>query len=175
MPPDSKSYFSSMQAAPISTVGQRPGPTVRVSGFICRESRLLLIEQRRAAERAGPSYWLLPGGGVRFGESLRDALRREAHEELGVELQTGRPIALAESISPDPSYPKHVLHVILTAELPSEIAVEALRPIDAAVLALRFVTADDLAGLSIRPPLAAHLARYLRDLPEHVEYLGRVW
>jgi ADP-ribose pyrophosphatase YjhB (NUDIX family) len=158
-----------------AVTGERGAPTIRVGGFIVRDGRLLLAEQRRRAERSGPSYWLLPGGGVRCGETLSEALQREGREELGVDLAPGRPIALAESISPDPSYPKHILHVILTAVLSPDIDVTSLSPTDAAVLSLRFFAAGELQQLAIRPPLAAHLARYMDALPLDVEYLGRVW
>jgi len=34
----------------------------------------------------GDSYWGLPGGALEPGESIHDALHRECHEELGVEI-----------------------------------------------------------------------------------------
>lgn len=44
---------------------------------------------RRRDKRAYPDVWDLPGGLVEVGESLLDALRRELHEELGVQITTG--------------------------------------------------------------------------------------
>jgi hypothetical protein len=40
-------------------------------------------------KRAYPDVWDLPGGLIGAGESELDALRRELHEELGVQIATG--------------------------------------------------------------------------------------
>ena len=62
-------------------------PTIRVAGLLVHEGRILMVEQGRGDER----YWLLPGGGVQFGETLSDALRREFHEELGLRVGVAAP------------------------------------------------------------------------------------
>ena len=54
---------------------------VRVSGFLVREGTLLLIAHRKKND----IYWLLPGGGIEFGESLKAALAREFPRELRIE------------------------------------------------------------------------------------------
>jgi 8-oxo-dGTP diphosphatase len=58
--------------------------------------RLLIVEAGRLAlirrKRGGRVYYTLPGGGVEPGETFEDAGRREAWEELGVDVQlTGQP------------------------------------------------------------------------------------
>ncbi len=62
---------------------------VRLSAkaLVVRDGRLLLM---RARDRWG-TYYLLPGGGQKNGETLADALRRECLEETGVLAEPLRP------------------------------------------------------------------------------------
>ena len=60
---------------------------VCVSAAIFHEDTLLLV--RRVTDY--PGAWELPGGSVEEGETLEGALRREAREEAGLDIQVGRP------------------------------------------------------------------------------------
>ena len=42
--------------------------------------------------------WIIPGGGVDFGESLEEAVKREIKEELGVEIKIIKFIKFHEAI-----------------------------------------------------------------------------
>ncbi|MEJ2005913.1 MAG: NUDIX domain-containing protein [Cyclobacteriaceae bacterium] len=55
---------------------------IRVCGILIRDGSLLLAEHRGIGENG--SILIPPGGGVEFGESLKDALRREFREETGI-------------------------------------------------------------------------------------------
>ncbi len=61
-----------------------------VAGVIRRDGRFL-ITQRMADDTLG-GYWEFPGGKVEKGEDLRDALRRELQEELGIDTEIGAQI-----------------------------------------------------------------------------------
>lgn len=64
-----------------------PHGTVRVA----QPSHQMLIARRtKPATLAG--LWEFPGGKVEPGEDLLDALRRELHEELGIEVRAGQEI-----------------------------------------------------------------------------------
>src|SRR4029079_14814898 len=55
-----------------------------------RESRVLLLQASDPADRAKPSWWELPGGGIHHGESSAAAAKREAWEETGIkEIEVG--------------------------------------------------------------------------------------
>ena len=60
-------------------------PAVCVAGILIRDGTALLVH-RSPLERAYPNVWDLFGGHVEDGESEEEALRREAREELGIEL-----------------------------------------------------------------------------------------
>ncbi|HUN63492.1 MAG TPA: (deoxy)nucleoside triphosphate pyrophosphohydrolase [Candidatus Sulfotelmatobacter sp.] len=63
-----------------------------VAAVIERSDRRLFIAQRRRDDTS-PLKWEFPGGKVRNGEKLEDALVREIQEELGVTLAKSREIA----------------------------------------------------------------------------------
>jgi 8-oxo-dGTP diphosphatase len=65
-----------------------------VAGVIERGDRRLLIGQRRRGDTS-ELKWEFPGGKVREGESLEEALARELREELGATLVKSREIGVA--------------------------------------------------------------------------------
>ena len=146
-------------------------PSLRAAALVVRDDRVLLVRQ----DRMGESYWLLPGGGVHFGESLHDALVRELHEELALDVEPQRPVALVEAISDDmAAYPKHVVHVICVTELTEPTQVPTLGG-DAAVLEARFVAGDELHMLRVTPPIVDFLEGWLVQPSSWMTYLGQRW
>ncbi len=143
-------------------------PTIRVGGFLALAGRVLMVEQQRGDER----YWMPPGGGVRFGETLSEALRREIQEELDLRVAVGRLLAIVESISPDPAYAKHVVHLVFELSAAPEAEV---RPHEATVLRAAFLDEPELTAADIRPPIGDFLASCLRQVPASPQYLGRRW
>jgi 8-oxo-dGTP diphosphatase len=165
-------------AAPLETngptgageTGERK-PTVRVSGIAVADGRVLLVRQRRGDS----DYWLLPGGGVRFAESFDVALAREFAEETGLIARPQRVVALAESISPDPTeYAKHVVHVVIDVIIDPDQA-DAATVSDAAILDCAWMSPAEILEIDLRPPMAAFIAAHVRRPLENVVYLGVLW
>lgn len=61
---------------------------VEVAAGLLRCGAFLLACQRRA-DQAHPRKWEFPGGKREAGESIEQCLRRELHEELGIEAEVG--------------------------------------------------------------------------------------
>lgn len=150
-------------------------PRIRVSAILRWRGRILLIRH----EKSGQEVWLLPGGGVKIGESLTDALQRELAEEIGIvgeedELPVEGPVALVDSISPRPGPvpDKHVVHVIFAGDLGGS-SLEAVTSHDAAVRGHRLFEPEELEGLVIHPPIQRFLRRWRPGDP--TAYLGALW
>jgi ADP-ribose pyrophosphatase YjhB (NUDIX family) len=69
---------------------------LRVAAILTRGAEILLCTVE------GLSYWILPGGRVRFGEPAGTALARELAEELGRQFPPGELALVVENIYPGP-------------------------------------------------------------------------
>lgn len=79
-------WLAARLAAPRQPVGA-------VGAVVDADGRVLLVEHVFRTDFP----WGLPGGWVRAGEDARAAVRRELHEELGLDVEVG-PLLLAEPI-----------------------------------------------------------------------------
>lgn len=59
-------------------------PIVGVGGILIENGKILLI--KRATE-PNKGLWTIPGGKIKFGEKIEDALKREMLEETGLEVE----------------------------------------------------------------------------------------
>ena len=62
-----------------------------VAALIIRDNKILICQ--RTEDQVMPLKWEFPGGKVERDEDLKDALRRELDEELGIDAVIGRKIA----------------------------------------------------------------------------------
>jgi len=81
-------------------------------------------------------------------------------------------LAIVESISPQPEYPKHVVHLVFDVSAAPEAD---LTPQDAAVLGARFLSETEILAADVRPPISEFLTACLRERPSSPQYLGRRW
>lgn len=80
-------------------------PRVRLAGVAVRGDRILLVKH----QRAGREYFLLPGGGLDWGEQCEVGLAREFREELSLKVSVGRLLFISESL--EPRGRRHVLNL----------------------------------------------------------------
>jgi len=76
-------------------------PILAVDGVILKENKILLVK------RAIPpfsDYWSLPGGHVKYGETVEEAIKREMKEELGMEFKIKKLVGVYSDPKRDPRY-----------------------------------------------------------------------
>jgi 8-oxo-dGTP diphosphatase len=71
---------------------------VRVCGVLLQESRILLVNHQGLGPEG--TWWSPPGGGLEFGESVNDGLRREFLEETGLEIAPKELWGVHEHVAP---------------------------------------------------------------------------
>lgn len=114
-----------------------PGIVPVVAAIVRREGRVLLA-QRPDHKRHG-LMWEFPGGKLRPGESVHEALARELREELGVELTR---IESTRAIVRDPGSEFEIRFV--------EVQIEGT-PRTLEHVALRWASVEELAGMPLAP------------------------
>jgi len=74
-------------------------PILGVAGLVFEGRSALLVKR---GKEPGLGRWSIPGGAVRVGETLTQALVREMAEEVGLEVEVGPLVEVIERIFPDP-------------------------------------------------------------------------
>lgn len=143
-------------------------PRVRVAGILIEDGRILLIEHTKNDKK----YWLVPGGGVDWGESASAALIREFKEETSLDIEVEKFLFISETIAPDRQ--KHVINLyfkIKKVENSSNIMKLGEEKI---LTDLRFIPEDEIKNIKLYPNIKEKLIKLLNK--ENIEpYLGLLW
>lgn len=128
------------------------------AAIIFRDDGCFLLG-RRAPGTFYPGYWEFPGGKVEAGESPRDALVRELHEELGIEVVAFTPWIVREHVYEHAHVRLHFfrvtawhgeiadhVHDALAWQKPGALNVAPMLPANAPVLAA--LTLPDVYGIT---------------------------
>jgi mutator protein MutT len=70
-------------------------PLVGVGAFIKKNNSVLLVKREH---EPGKGKWSLPGGLVNLGEKIRDAIKREVEEEVGLNVDVVKIVDVFDSI-----------------------------------------------------------------------------
>jgi len=95
---------------------------VRVCGICIDEQRILLVKQEGLAHI--PYLWIPPGGGLEFGETLQDALKREFFEETTLEIEVGNLLFTSQYVAP----PFHAVEFFFEVSIQKEKIKENYSP-----------------------------------------------
>lgn len=149
----------------------RGRPRIRVAVALCEDGNLLLVEHCKGDHK----YWLLPGGGLEWGEGARQAAFRELLEETGVEAKIGHLLLASETVAPDGS--RHLLHLVFSGSRIRSTTVPRLE--EERITDVRWVPLEKVAGLTFHPPIGATLAALgmdgLRFKEQDNVFLGNLW
>ncbi|NIO20176.1 MAG: NUDIX domain-containing protein [Candidatus Aenigmarchaeota archaeon] len=74
-------------------------PILTVDGVIVVDGKILLLKRSIKPFRG---YWVLPGGRVEFGETVEEAVMREAKEETGLDVEVEKMIGIYSDPKRDP-------------------------------------------------------------------------
>ena len=123
---------------------------IRVAVAIVRDGKMLLVQH----EKNGRRYWLVPGGGLEFGETIEECGKRELREEASLDVKIGDLLFTSESIPPDGH--RHVLNLYYEGQVVGngepKIALE-----DAVLCDVQWVDLSDLPHLTMYPSVTNEL------------------
>ena len=143
-------------------------PRVRVAGILIEDDKILLIEHLKKDKR----YWLVPGGGVDWGESTAEALIREYNEETNLDISVEKFLFLSETIAPDKQ--KHVINLYFQIKVLKN-SIENMQLGDEKNLTdLRFITKNEIENIKLYPNIKTQLIQLLNK-EEITPYLGLLW
>lgn len=142
-------------------------PRIRVAAVIPREDEVLLVRHRKGAR----AYWMLPGGGLDFGETFEACARRELLEETGFEVAIERMLYLSEAICPRGT--RHVVNLFMLGKLEGGTLQV---PVGDIIDEVAFVPIRQLHEITLYPAIAATLqASHASGYTEAIQNLGSFW
>lgn len=120
---------------------------VGVGALVIRDGEVLLVQRAASPSK---NEWTLPGGLVKLGEEMRDAVERELREECGIEAEVGPAVDVFDRIEHDEEGDVR-FHYVIIDFLVANFQGEPAHGSDA--LAVRWATVDELKSLGVAPPV----------------------
>ena len=138
-------------------------PRIRVSGILKKDNEILFVKHRKNKKE----YYLLPGGGVDFGESFEAALKREFMEEVNIEIKVKDLVFVSEGI--DPKGEKHIISMVFLVEyVQGDIRI----PEEERIIGYEYLSPKKIKENLIYPNIKKELILGQFD---RIKYLGNIW
>lgn len=84
---------------------------INVRGIIMKDGKLFCQKLNNSHTLHTNDFWCTPGGGIDFGESLQEGLRREMIEETGVEPEIGELLFIQQFMDGDREQLEFFFHI----------------------------------------------------------------
>ncbi len=140
---------------------------IRAAGILVKDGKILLVRH----EKNDKSYWLIPGGGVDFGETVEQALVREFQEEVGLAIKVGKLVLVHDSIPPNHHRQVLNLYFIVTSEK-HELKVTP----DAVLRDAAFYPLSEFPTMPVNPDVKKEILEGIaQQWAESCRYLGNQW
>jgi 8-oxo-dGTP diphosphatase len=141
---------------------------LRVSGICIENNQILLIKHTHLGE--GGYLWSPPGGGLQFGESVTDCLKREFEEETGFQIKIKRFLFVNEFLH----LPLHAIELFFEVEILSGDLLLGKDPeMQENHQIIREIAFLDIETLQKEPSVCVHsMFRELKNLQELLERKG---
>jgi len=142
-------------------------PRIRVGVVVTRQECILLVCHRKEDRR----YWMLPGGGLQWGETIAACGVREVREETGIAVEPDRLLLIAETI--EPSGRKHVLNMVILGRF---VGGSLRCPTEEIIETVEWCPISRLGSITMYPPIAERLCAGLSGgFATYPEHLGSIW
>jgi ADP-ribose pyrophosphatase YjhB (NUDIX family) len=147
-----------------------PNMRVRGAGLIIHDSSVLLVEYYSE----GPGlHYVLPGGAVHHGETVREAVRREVREEACVEVEVGQLVLAYEYAAHRDTRQlgaPHALTLVFTCRSLSGAARLPDCP-DRGQTGVRWVPLDELDAITLSPPVHKTILEFAYQGKAQVDWI----
>jgi 8-oxo-dGTP diphosphatase len=142
---------------------------IRVAVIIPRNDEILLVRHVKEDRQ----YWLIPGGGLDFGETIDECARREIKEETNIDVKLLKLLFISESVSRE--YERHLVNLFFLGQaLNPDCELTVLR--DERVQEARFVPVSQLNNLELHPPVATFITHaFKNEFRGPALFLGNLW
>lgn len=136
--------------------------------IIIEDDKVLAIEKM---DEEG-AWYILPGGGQEFGETLIDTLKRECQEELGASIEVGKMVLVREYIGRNHEFIKtdsglHQVELYFKCQLTSKINKDLATHPDVGQIGVRWIKLSGEESLRVYPKF---LLKALRETSELTYY-----
>lgn len=142
---------------------------IRVAVIIPKDEKVLLVRH----VKDGRQYWLIPGGGLDFGETIEDCARREIKEETNLDIKLVKLLFVSESVSKEHS--RHLVNLFFLGQALNPDEVLKVNQ-DDRIAEARFVPVEKLREIELHPPVASFLIKAFKEqFSGTALFLGNLW